>query len=60
MLIFMICLMLHVTKHLQTLKKLKSIEEEVTIDDSEQSLLTISPIFSLEGTNASTKGPTHV
>ncbi len=56
----MICLMLHVTKHLQTLKKLKSIEEEVTIDDSEQSLLTISPIFSLEGTNASTKGPTHV
>jgi hypothetical protein len=32
-------------------KKIKSLEEEVTIDDSEQSLQTISPILSSEGTD---------
>jgi hypothetical protein len=33
-----------------SLKKIKILEEEVTIDDSEQLLQTISPILSLEGT----------
>ncbi len=32
-------------------KKIKSQEEEITIDDSEQSLQTISPILSSEGTD---------
>ncbi len=32
-------------------KKIKSLDEEVTIDDSEQSLQTISLILSLEGTD---------
>ncbi len=32
-------------------KKIKALEEEVTIDDSKQSLQTISPILSSEGTD---------
>jgi hypothetical protein len=32
-------------------KKIKSLEEKFTIDDSEQSLQTISPMLSLEGTD---------
>jgi hypothetical protein len=34
-----------------SLNKIKILEEEVTIDDSEQSLQTISPILSSEGTD---------
>ena len=42
-------------------KKIKSLEEKFTIDDSEQSLQTISPILSSEGTDThQQKGPTHV
>jgi hypothetical protein len=35
-----------------SLNKIKLLEEEVTIDDSKQSLQTISPILSSDGTDA--------
>jgi hypothetical protein len=38
--------------------KIKTLEEWVTIDDSEQSLHTISPILSLEGIHQP-ESPTH-
>ncbi len=51
MLISTMCLTIHASIHLHTSNKIKILEEEVTIDDCEQSLPTTSPILSSEGTD---------